>query len=180
MRCFTRPDSHFAARVQCVEQLQCVTWPDMEAPKDTCSLLDLIDYTVNQNLLSGARDKVLYQFEGGGAWRQTRHSPGPLQCRGREDGNLHCPVQTHPGLPERGRECVLHCDSRPTETCAEARLTAWTHSRRFWRCGGSGRRWSRSPSSTTTSSAAWRTTWRGRATIWNMSTSQPLNCVFVK
>ena len=100
MRYFTRPGSHFADRVQCVEQLQCVTWPDMEAPKDTCSLLDLIDYTVNQNLLSGARDEVLYHFKGGGAWRQTRHSPGPLQRRGREDGNLHCPVQTNPGLPE--------------------------------------------------------------------------------
>ena len=47
MRYFTGPGSHFADRVQCVEQLQCVTWPDMEAPKDTCSLLDLIDYTVN-------------------------------------------------------------------------------------------------------------------------------------
>ena len=47
LRFFTRLDSHFADRVQCVEQLQCVTWPDMEAPKDTCSLLDLIDYTVN-------------------------------------------------------------------------------------------------------------------------------------
>ena len=63
---------------------------------------------------------------------------------------------------------------------ADARLTAWTHSRLFWRCGGSGRRWSRSRSSTTTSSAAWRSMWRGRATTWNMFTNQPLNCVFVK
>ena len=35
----------FSDKVQKVEQLQCTAWPDMEAPEETVSLLDLYEFT---------------------------------------------------------------------------------------------------------------------------------------
>jgi protein tyrosine phosphatase len=35
-----------------VEQLHCTTWPDMEAPKDTKTLLDLFKYTEKSMLVN--------------------------------------------------------------------------------------------------------------------------------
>ena len=39
-------------KLRTVEQLHCTTWPDMEAPKDTKTLLDLFKYTEKTMLVN--------------------------------------------------------------------------------------------------------------------------------
>ena len=60
-----------------MDQLQCTAWPDMEAPKDTKTLLDLLNETEAVRIECHGRfgvDSISFA----GVKGPTRHYPGPL------------------------------------------------------------------------------------------------------
>ena len=85
-----------------IEQLQCISWPDMEAPKDTKTLLDLYDYT-EESLLDNPGTILVHCSAGVGRTgtyigllKLIKDYQNKVSC----SKNTHCTISRHEQVPE--------------------------------------------------------------------------------